>query len=504
MVGRDPSPRSGVARPGSVSGIVACAAGACAFFWAAGATAQEHGHHDKGAAPTVSWSVGAQAIGMVTHASPTLDGRSRTEGYLAQPVLMGHLDLWGGRVSALAELNLEGVTLRRGELNEGIWGEGYVDRRHPHTFVHELVVTTREQVLGADVSVTAGKGVVPFGTDDPMVRPLVKYPVNHHLAQILERALVAGAVRRGPLMLEAGVFNGDEPQSPWDFATIRRVGDSWAGRATLRPLPGVEAQASYARVESPEVPQGGGLDARKRSASARWERAAGADRRDYALVEWARTDQHEAGPTVFSFATLLAEGAVRRRGVELGVRWERTTRPEEERLLDPFRSRRPPVDYSILGITRWTVLTASVGKRLGVPPVGGVVPFLEVARARATFLRLRAHVEPLGRGTDGGRRPARAHGTLRSGTMRQNACAGGSMGTTRSVRRLAPAARSGRCWIIRSSSFSASAPPPLPVGAVTHGLGSRPRIRTSRPAGTAAGRGPDPACLPTLPCGEEP
>ena len=52
------------------------------------------------------------------------------------------------------------------------------------------------------LSLTAGKGFAPFGTDDPMSRPVLRYPVNHHLAQILERAVaigrsIAGAVTAG-------------------------------------------------------------------------------------------------------------------------------------------------------------------------------------------------------------------------------------------------------------------------------------------------------------------
>jgi hypothetical protein len=42
-----------------------------------------------------------------------------------------------------------------------------------------------------------------------MVRPFLRYPVNHHLAQILERAVAIAAVRAGPLLAEAGLFTGD-------------------------------------------------------------------------------------------------------------------------------------------------------------------------------------------------------------------------------------------------------------------------------------------------------
>src|SRR6185436_5736891 len=140
------------------------------------------------------------------------------EGYLTQPVVMAHAAPAGGRVRLVGTLDLEGLTLRRGQLNAGAFGEGYVDRRHPHTLVHEAVASVEGALPGARgvrASLAAGKGFVPFGTDDPMSRPFVLFPVNHHLAQVLERALVVGGARAdgrgGSAALEAPLFNRDEP-----------------------------------------------------------------------------------------------------------------------------------------------------------------------------------------------------------------------------------------------------------------------------------------------------
>src|SRR5512147_633062 len=72
----------------------------------------------------VEWR--AQAIGLLTDVSPAMNGHDLTEGYITQPVLMAMLG--GGAFAFQGTLDLEGVTLRRGELNAGIWGEGYVDR----------------------------------------------------------------------------------------------------------------------------------------------------------------------------------------------------------------------------------------------------------------------------------------------------------------------------------------------------------------------------------------
>ena len=158
------------------------------------------------------FSFGAQAIGVATRESPALRDSDLTEGYLTQPMLMLTLSPWGEALCLKNTINFEGATIQRGELNAGIYGEGYIDRRHPHTYLHELVLTSARRFGGdspSGVSFTVGKGFAPFGTDDPMARPFEKYPINHHLAQILERAVAIGALRAGSWIFEAGAFNGD-------------------------------------------------------------------------------------------------------------------------------------------------------------------------------------------------------------------------------------------------------------------------------------------------------
>jgi hypothetical protein len=84
-----------------------------------------------------------------------------------------------------------------------------------------------------------------------------------------------------------------------------------------------------------------------------------------------------------SLSSLLGEAAVCARGIILGGRLERTDRPEEEQLLDPFRTPRPSSDLANLGVSRWTTLTASISAprvRHGV--VSGRA-FIEVARVAA-------------------------------------------------------------------------------------------------------------------------
>jgi len=332
-----------------------------------------------------SLAIGAHAIGLVTHETNTPQARALTEGCLTQPMVTA---IYGRDwLESLATVDLEGLTLRRGELDQGAWGEGYVDRRHPHTYLHELVAGAAMTTGAVRLSLVGGRGFAPFGSDDPMTRPFVSYPVDHHLAQILERIVVIGALRGGPLTLEGATFNGDEPLSPSSMPELRRFGDSWSVRATLDgssiPLlsEGMELSASYASVKSPEYVAGAGLDQRKAHASVRFARAGSVVTR-YALVEVARTTDVDRGRPLYAFDALLAEGAMCGGRAGLGVRVERSDRPEEERLLDPFRSARPATDLSILGVTQWTTITAAVTLPFWTATGTGarVDPFIEAAR----------------------------------------------------------------------------------------------------------------------------
>ena len=326
---------------------------------------------------------GGSGILLGTIAAPGINNRTLAEGYFTQPMVMAMLTTPGGRFTADLTLNFEGATLDRGELNAGVHGEGYVDRRHPHTLVHELVGTALFPAKFARFSVTAGKGFIPFGTDDPMSRPFVKYPVNHHLAQILERVMISGAVAAGPLSFEAAAFNGDEPQGPYDQPAYDRVGDSWSARVTARTMSGMEAQASYARVESPEHESGEGLDSRKLSLSARFE-----SNGRYSLLEWARSEEGEGGSAPsFTYSSVLAEGSVDVRRFTLSGRLERSERPEHERDVNAFRTPQPHHDLSILGRTRWDIVTAGIAAQLPAYRNIRFAPFIEISTQKPTSLQ---------------------------------------------------------------------------------------------------------------------
>jgi hypothetical protein len=296
---------------------------------------------------------------------------------------MAHAGAFSNRLRLLATINFEGLTIPEGELALGDWGEGFIDRRHPHTYLHEAVVSFDDLLGRLDgstrVSLSAGKGFAPFGTDDPMARPVLRYPVNHHLAQILERAVTILGVRAGPALIEAGLFNGDEPERPGQWPRFGRFGDSWSGRLTVLPVPGLEFQGSHAEVNSPEHRPGFGTDQHKWSLSGRW--AGAVNRRPvYGLIEWARTSEANG---FFVFQSFLAEGAWTLGRSRLHYRFERTERPEEERVFSSFRSLRPHFENSILGITRWTIHTAGYTFRLSsLQNVVDMLPFVELSHGR--------------------------------------------------------------------------------------------------------------------------
>ena len=335
--------------------------------------------------------MGAQAVGVFTRVDPATLGRTLNEGYITQPALFAHGVAMNGALDAHVMLNFEGLTLKRGELNPGISGEGYVDRRHPHTYLHEATLSLRTAIAGVQASATAGRGFAPFGTDDPMVRPFVAYSANHHLSQILERLVAIGALRRGALTVEAGVFNGDEPTGPSSLGRIGRFGDSWSARATLQRA-GFELAASDAHVASPEVAPGGGLDQHKQNYSLRAERMLG-NANVYGLAEYSRTSELHRGAVAYTFRSYLAEASATRNAWRAAARYENTTRPEEERLIDPFRSVQPATDNSIVGRTRFATVSLQLARSTRVRGVFGQ-PFVEIERTRATALDQPAVYDP--------------------------------------------------------------------------------------------------------------
>jgi hypothetical protein len=323
-----------------------------------------------------------QAIAVSTRVDPIPGGTSLDEIRVVQPVLLARAHTFEGKLAFVGSLNLEGWTMPEGELTPGAFGEGYVDRRHPHTYFHELMLSVTDPLGRLDgdlrLSLSGGKGFVAFGTDDPMSRPVLRYPANHHFSQILERAVVVAGVAYGPLMVEGSWFNGDEPEMPEQWPFWDRFSDSRAIRATVTPIHGVEIQYSAAEVFSPEHRPGAGLEVIKKSASGRVERTV-AGIPAYLLFEWAETAE---GDRFFVFDSYLVEAEARPGRHRAYFRGERTERPEETRTLSRFRTQRPHLENSLVGITNWNIHSIGYGFTFG-PWFRGlrVEPFGEVTYA---------------------------------------------------------------------------------------------------------------------------
>src|SRR5713226_8977140 len=103
-----------------------------------------------------------QAIPILTRTDAVPGGTATTEARLVQPVLMLRAGALADRVRFDAMADAEGWTMPNGELTTGAYGEGYYDRRHPHTYIHELMLTLPDLLrdLGWPVHLTlaAGKG----------------------------------------------------------------------------------------------------------------------------------------------------------------------------------------------------------------------------------------------------------------------------------------------------------------------------------------------------------
>ncbi len=327
----------------------------------------------------------AQAFPTVTGGDPFNETRDlrTSESYLTQPAAMFNIASPGSRVVLRTTLNFEAWTQPGGELTYGGWGEGYIDSRHPHTLLHEFMLSVNAwDTPAGSFSVSAGKGFAPYGTDDPMARPVIKYPTNHHLSQILERWTVnAQYLTPGGLSLEAGLFGGAEPEGPYDFDNINSFGDSWSARLAQRfgdgfgPSAPLELSASYARVAEGHH----GTDEITELANVAL-RHGGAYRFGgvYALAEASRS-WPEAGRGYYSLLGETRLGLGQGERHQPYYRVEYATRPEYERQGSPGTEGffRYDHDAHAIGSTRWLINSVGYGYEASSFPVS-TRPYVEL------------------------------------------------------------------------------------------------------------------------------
>ncbi|MEX2530897.1 MAG: hypothetical protein WD960_08995 [Gemmatimonadota bacterium] len=388
-----------------------------AALLAAGATAaqaQDHGAHGARAddpAPAQNhphwmfdlgggWNLGAMgqlvpiaAGGLAPEGSPL----RHTSVYLTQPVAMVNLESGEARFVLRFTPHFEGLTIAGGEKTFGGWGEGFIDSRHPHTYLHELMLSWNAwEAPGGRFSLSAGRGFAAYGTDDPMARPAVGYPTNHHLSQILERWTVnAVYVTEGGWGVEGSIFDGGEPESPGDVGNHGNFPNSWSVRLSRRMGPGDragpfatwEVAASFAEVRETH---GGHTDlTRLMNGKVRY----GADAplgRLYGLVEASLSRPEESS----GYFSVLGEGQIERGVHRPYVRLEYATRPEYEREgTEAPGFFRYDHDAPAIGATRWLIATLGYGHRLSGFPLAAK-PFVEVGYHHASHERGPERLDP--------------------------------------------------------------------------------------------------------------
>ncbi|HUF13076.1 MAG TPA: hypothetical protein VMN78_08255 [Longimicrobiales bacterium] len=335
----------------------------------------------------ISLGGGWMAIGMaqvfpaVTTSLPADDGTplNRTGLYLTQPAVMLNLESPQSRVSFRTTLNLEGLTQPDGELTFGGWGEGYLDKRHPHTLLHEALLSVNVWARDSGgFSLSAGKGFAPYGTDDPMSRPVLKYPTNHHLSQILERWTLNAVYSSPRWSVEAGVFGGNEPTGPWDMSNIESFANSASARVARRFGTGAmgiwewELSGSYGYVV--EEHDGAETTTQLYNAALRHEHDHTFGRVYYLTEASLSEPEHHDG-----YWSVLGEASLMQGPHNPYGRVEYATRPEYPREGAPGTADffRYDHDDEPIGATRWLTLVAGYGVTATSLPYS-VRPFAEV------------------------------------------------------------------------------------------------------------------------------
>lgn len=200
---------------------------------------------------------------------------------------MASRDLSRGRLTFTGMLSLDPATVGKDgyreifQAGEALNGRPLIDRQHPHDLFMQLAAVWRMPVTASTGFTLAGG---PAG--EPALGPVafmhrasaadnLTAPLGHHTFDSTHIAfgVVTAAVDHGPVVVEASLFNGREPdEDRWDFDFGRL--DSFSGRVWYRPNEEWELQASSGRLRSPEELEPGNVV--RSTASASWTRRNGA------------------------------------------------------------------------------------------------------------------------------------------------------------------------------------------------------------------------------------
>lgn len=190
----------------------------------------------------------------------------------------------GGKLSLLGTLSLEPATIpasgspelfQRGETYKGVL---LIDRQHPHDFFTQLAAAWEHSVgsraaLRLEIAPVGEPALGPpayphrlSASENPVA------PLSHHNQDSthISYDVVSARLSTGIVSLEGSGFHGAEPdENRWNIQAGKI--DSYSGRLTIRPLPGLSVQISAGHLENPEAVEEGNQT--RMTASAIYERS---------------------------------------------------------------------------------------------------------------------------------------------------------------------------------------------------------------------------------------
>lgn len=223
-------------------------------------------------------------------------------GMARHPVGDGDLTLRA--MVSLEPLTLPGdgypLLLQTGETWQG---QPLHDRQHPHDLFMELAARVRQPLtdsLGLELY-AAPAGEPAIGPPAfphrfmAMADPLA--PIGHHwqdATHISFGVLTAGLYTK-MLKIEGSWFNGREPdENRWNLDL--RAPDSFAARLTVNPSRDVSAQASWARLDSPEAMEPA-VSIQRVTASVMWNHRSEPYQADLGVMALVGHNQPSSGPS---------------------------------------------------------------------------------------------------------------------------------------------------------------------------------------------------------------
>jgi hypothetical protein len=249
---------------------------------AANARAQDHDQHEHmNMADMNGWQFMSDGalFAVVNHQGGSRGG----DEFKAPNWWMGMLsrEIGSSRLTMNVMLSLDPLTSGKNgyadlfQVGEALNGRPLIDRQHPHDLFMQLAAIWRTPI-GEDTGLTIAGG--PAG--EPALGPVAfmhrasaaEYPfapLSHHTFDSTHIAygVVTAAFDRGPIVVEASLFNGREPDDRrWDFDFGRL--DSVSGRVWIKPNDAWEFQISTGHLTHPEELEPGNVQ--RTTASASW------------------------------------------------------------------------------------------------------------------------------------------------------------------------------------------------------------------------------------------